>query len=78
MREKIIKTFVSILILVFFIGNVSFTTVLHYCEMMKKASKSECGMCEVEDEFSSVDDYSLLINDFDNQACCKNSIKSTD
>ncbi len=72
------KILLSILILVFIFANVSFTVVLHYCEMMKQTSKSECGMCEVEEETSDFGFNVLSFNDLDNQACCKNFVKTTD
>lgn len=72
------KIFLTILIFVFFLANVSFTVVLHYCEMMKQTSKTECGMCEVEDDITSTNVYSLSISNIDNQSCCQNFVKSTD
>jgi hypothetical protein len=75
MKGKIQKIFLSILIIVFFIANVSFTVVLHYCEMMKQISKSECGMCEEDDSIS--DFGNLSFNDLEDGACCKNFVKTT-
>jgi hypothetical protein len=78
MRKRINKIFLSFLILTFFLANVGFTIVLHYCDMMKQTSSSQCGMCDVEEETSNLDFFNHLISDISEESCCKDFVKTTE
>lgn len=77
MKKQFKNILIGILILLFFIANVSFTVVLHYCDMMKQLSKSECGMCEEVHEAIYLNSFNLSINDISDDPCCKNIVKTT-
>ncbi|NPV10543.1 MAG: hypothetical protein HPY57_01965 [Ignavibacteria bacterium] len=77
MKKQFKNILIGILILLFFIANVNFTVVLHYCDTMKQLSKSECGMCEEDHEAIYLNSFNLSINDISDDPCCKNIVKTT-